>query len=772
MRLRDFLVAFVPLSLVMAIVAAVALGVLNAAAQGARHVQEDALVVAARDMIEAELGQAVSRFAELPSDASDEALRKIVAEMFDRRGWSGSVALIPDEAPRRAISGLSRAVPHALLRTVHLKVAFGSGLLEAAITTPGTIAAEQILATSSSTLFTWHSFAGLHVMPGREVLPTEIRRHLGTVIETAEDGRLDVAGYTLAVASIRAPDGSVLCRLGLMAPAGGYFLPLSTMPVSLGLTMAFLLAVAAAWSMRIARRAADRRSLVGKLVESERRFRDYTDIGSDWYWEVDRNFIITAISGRFREHMGIGEEEIVGRHYQDLFGEYLTDRAQKQESVWRNLAADLAAHRPFRNLMLEWWRPDGEIRNFVVHGRPIFRGRVFVGFRGTVSDISELSRILEALDSAREMAEQANRSKSRFLAGVSHDLRQPLQAMTLFCDLLVREPQTPEARRLTYRIQDAGETLGEMLSNLTDIARIEDGRIEPEITAIPLEPYLQRLVDELTPLAEQKGLCLRLVCPRHVFGRSDPVLLGRILRNLIGNAIRYTKGGTVLVTVRGRQEGELIQIWDTGAGIPEDELDIIFDDYQRGAGQGQDGSGLGLSVVRRFARLLRHPVAVRSRLGSGSVFSVTIPKGLPGAALPSVGAAPLPALVGHVLVVDDDASILESLGGILKTAGLEPLSCGTASEALATVARRDAPPLVAIVCDYRLSDDVRGTELITALRHAVGRAVPAVLITGNASEGPELPAGVVLLRKPARADVLLNALALVGGSGVGGPKVA
>lgn len=243
-----------------------------------------------------------------------------------------------------------------------------------------------------------------------------------------------------------------------------------------------------------------------------------------------------------------------------------------------------------------------------------------VGIIGTAIDVSELTR-------ARIRAEQANQSKSRFLAAASHDLRQPFQAMRLFHHLLssrLTSPQQTEVATRMAEAMDAGESL---LNALLDISTLEAGKVEPNLANVKVSEIIGRVAREVEPQAAEKGLSLRWVDCRAIV-RSDPVLLTRMIRNLATNALRYTERGGILIGCRRLQGSLRIEVWDTGCGIPKDKLDFIFEDFFQIGNLERDrsrGLGLGLSIVIRLADLLNHPVSVRSQEGRGSVFCIEVP---------------------------------------------------------------------------------------------------------------------------------------------------
>ncbi|KJS41965.1 MAG: hypothetical protein VR70_04525 [Rhodospirillaceae bacterium BRH_c57] len=539
-------------------------------------------------------------------------------------------------------------------------------------------------------------------------------------------------------------------QMRLMAPVGPAVLRFTGNRLHLPVAAALLLLLSLAWSMLAARAMAERRMLLADIADRTRRFQDFAEVGSDWYWETGPNHHITSIAGSFQNSLGIAEDAIVGQHYQDLLARHLPRDQRKDPQVWTMFAAVAEQQQPFRRLTIPWCHPDGTQRMIVASGRPIFGSDgEFQGYRCTSNDITELSEAQEALRVARDDALRADRAKSAFVAGVSHDLRQPLQALRLYTALLIEEPLSAEALSLAQKVKLTAEGAGELLTHLLDLSRLENGEILPQTCSIPLKPFLDRLVDEMAGRAEIKGLSIGIICADR-WATSDPALLERVLRNLVSNAINYTRQGGVLVTVRPRGDRHLVQVWDTGTGIPEDELDNIFDDYRRGSLAEGEGTGLGLAVVRRAVKLLGQHIKVRSRVGSGTVFSLLLPAAIPAH---SVVAAPTVfdpecCTDGTVLVIDDDAEIAHALGRILEKNGLHAVSLTSLGEVEAWLAEK--PRLSVVVTDFHLGDGVKGSDVITLLRDHFSRPIPAVAITADATAAAEKFAGtdVICLAKP------------------------
>lgn len=366
--------------------------------------------------------------------------------------------------------------------------------------------------------------------------------------------------------------------------------------------------------------------------------------------------------------------------------------------------------------------------------------------------------LLRELTVQKEAAESANRAKSQFLAAASHDLRQPTHALGLFVATLRALAQRPELRRadiehIAGRLQATLNSLGQLLNALLDVSRLDAGIITIEKQTIDLQDMLAGLCSEFSGSARSKGLELAMA-PTSLCVESDPVVLQRILSNLISNAVRYTEHGRVLIGCR-RREGEVkIQVWDTGIGIAPDQLPRIFQEfYQVGnvARDREQGLGLGLAIVQRSARLLDAALDARSTPGKGSVFSITLPRAAmaPRPATPQKTPAPAGHASRRILVIDDDREVLDAACQLLSAWGHAVIATPSLEQALA--AAEQAPDIGLILADYRLAENMTGAMAIRAVTARLGRKVPAIIVTGDTSPDRIREAsasGFKLLHKP------------------------
>jgi signal transduction histidine kinase/ActR/RegA family two-component response regulator len=362
----------------------------------------------------------------------------------------------------------------------------------------------------------------------------------------------------------------------------------------------------------------------------------------------------------------------------------------------------------------------------------------------------------------------ANRAKSRFLAAASHDLRQPMHALGLFVTQLNNRIKDPENRHLTGRIEAAVTALQGLLDALLDVSRLDAGVVTANFTDFQVSTVLDRIETAFAPDATDRGLHFRAKHCRLAV-HSDPVLLERILINLVANALRYTERGGILVGCRRRGDRVRIEVWDSGVGIAPEHQQAIFQEFYQVGNPERDrtkGLGLGLSIAARLARLLGGRIDVRSHPGRGSVFAVEVPR---AAARPEVSPVQTTAGVeellkdASVLVVDDDALVCEALAGLMTQWGCRVMTVANGDQALEQVAQSARPP-DAVLCDYRLPGEETGSTVIRRLRERLGPALPVALITGDTAPDTLREAketGVPLLHKPvqpARLRALLEHL--------------
>ncbi len=377
----------------------------------------------------------------------------------------------------------------------------------------------------------------------------------------------------------------------------------------------------------------------------------------------------------------------------------------------------------------------------------------------------ELTRLNEELTRAKADADEANISKTRFLAAASHDILQPLNAARLYATSLVERDRDKGDATLAENIDASLDAVEEILTALLDISRLDTGAMKPQWSSFRIEELFRPLQREFEPVARERGLELTFVASSLTV-RSDRRLLRRLLQNLISNAIKYTPRGRVVVGGRQRAGRIVIEVWDTGLGIPASKQKIVFREFQR-LDQGAKvarGLGLGLSIVERIARILDHNLTLTSEPGRGSVFRVEVPvvAALPAsvtlAEAPRPIAAPLAGL--KVLAVDNEPSIVEGMRGLLTGWGCEVITAPDLKGALAAIKANRAPPEV-IVADYHL-DEGDGLDVIKSLRWKMKVDMPAVLVTADRTPAVRDAAAAMnvhILNKPVKPAALRALLA-------------
>ena len=389
--------------------------------------------------------------------------------------------------------------------------------------------------------------------------------------------------------------------------------------------------------------------------------------------------------------------------------------------------------------------------------------------------IRELQAQTEAALAARAAAESASRAKSQFLAAASHDLRQPLHAMGLFAAALAARVRDPEVRPLVTSVRASVEALEELFAQLLDLSRLDAGALEPARASVALGPLMARLAADFAPQANAAGLALRIV-PTQLAVDTDPVLLERILRNLVANAVRYTPTGGVVVGARRRAGAVRVDVIDSGIGIAEHDRTRVFDEFVQLAAAprhhaGGRGMGLGLAIVRRLATLCGHQVDLASTPGRGSRFSITLPRtnlrrrdGRMHRAGGTTHAATARTLAGcRIVVVDDDPAVVGAMRALFASWMASAVGGADASSVLAALAAADGSargPVDLIVADLRLADGKSGIDAIARLRSAFGSATPALVVSGDTSGAAQAEvraAGVELLVKPVVAAALKDA---------------
>jgi PAS domain S-box-containing protein len=527
------------------------------------------------------------------------------------------------------------------------------------------------------------------------------------------------------------------------------------------------------------------------LRDSERNVRVYTDNVPVLIAYVDRDLVYQFVNKAYERSLGLSREAICGRRVDEILGRQrflereahmeaaLDGRRQSFEVETRDAGGE---PRFAEATYIPQFGPGGKVLGFfaifhdtterrraeealqkaydTLEQRVEERTRELSEVnRRLRSEIELRSRIERALRDAKAEAEGANLSKTRFLAAASHDLLQPLNAARLFTSALGQQENDERTERAVDRIDSSLQAAEELLTALLDISKLDAGALEPQISDFRVDDLLAGLGVEFGALARERGIRLDTVRSRLAV-RSDRQFLRRILQNFLSNALRYTREGRVLLGCRRRGMHVSIQVVDTGRGIPEDNLEEIFQEFHRlqpKDEQGSKGLGLGLAIVERMARALGHRIVVKSTPGKGSMFAVEVP--VATAAQSGAEEAPRPRGISVldqavVLCVDNQASTLEGMVHLLEAWGCRVVTAMGTAEAMAALAGSGAPDLV--LADYHLDDGDTGLHTLAAVRERWGE-VPGAVITADHGElvrEQVREAGYALLRKPVKPAAL------------------
>jgi PAS domain S-box-containing protein len=386
-------------------------------------------------------------------------------------------------------------------------------------------------------------------------------------------------------------------------------------------------------------------------------------------------------------------------------------------------------------------------------------------------EIAERREMERALQAAKHEAEQANIGKTRFLAAASHDLMQPLHSARLFISAMGDLKHTRQNRSLIDNADASLRAVEDLLGALLDISKLDAGALSHEITDFPISTLLGPLNTEHIVLARERGLTMRYV-PSTAIVRSDIRMLRRIIQNFLTNAIRYTTRGGVLLGCRHREAGLLIEVRDTGPGIPAHQLDEIFEEFKQlrpGGGRHDAGVGLGLAIVKRAAKTLNLPIHTSSVLGRGSVFGITVPY---GSRVAATAPTPLPPRTDRVsgrlsrallLVVDDQPSVLAGMQALLAGWGCDVVTAASGREAIDALPRLPRPPDV-VIADYHLGSGANGVKIVSRIRRATGQALPAIVVTADQTDEVKATVkqhGYWLLQKPLNPAQLRSLLSMI-----------
>lgn len=472
---------------------------------------------------------------------------------------------------------------------------------------------------------------------------------------------------------------------------------------------------------------------------------------------VDKAGVIQFATPQTQNLLGYTADELTGMNVDGLVpmkhrGDHAKRREQFQDSGKNRLMGDgdplFAQHKDGHDIPVE------------VSLNPITTGDGTL-ISASLRDISARVEAEQEIRDARDKAEEATLGKSRFLAAASHDLRQPLQSLSLYLTAMQTVTQdNPKARDIGLKMQSSLSGMKDLLDALLDISKLESGSVEPEHSAFSAQSIINAVVADFAPLAKEKGLTLTSEIT-HVNIRSDLALLMRIIENFVANAIRYTDTGEVSIGCTIDGDNLRFSVKDTGIGIPADALENVFDEYYQLGNAHRDqgkGLGLGLSVVKHIAELLDHELEASSVVGKGSVFSVTVPIShaedvieIPAEAI-NVSSIEAPI----ILCIDDNEAVLDSLSMMLDVVGYDIFMAGDGPQALAHIEAGLRPNI--ILSDYRLPGP-NGVEVVKSIRQNVDTDIPVIMMTGDTSGAAIRQEGldkVEVLSKPVDVKQLLS----------------
>jgi len=505
---------------------------------------------------------------------------------------------------------------------------------------------------------------------------------------------------------------------------------------------------------------AERRRHEAIVVDSESRLQDAMRIGSVMAFDWSVRDGTTRRSENAAQMMGFEPAKpfAAAAFFKQIHPE---DKERFQAHL-----LDASPENPSYAVTFRYRRPDGAEVWFeeIARGEFDAAGNL-VAVRGLTRDVTERKRAEAELAASRKAAELADRAKSGFLAAASHDLRQPLQSLTLLCNALKPHLHNAAGHVLVTRMERSLGLMKNVLDSLLDINRLETGVLTPSRSNVPVGELFGALESDFFDHVAQKGLEWRLVQSRLAV-HSDRRMLEIMLRNLLNNALRYTERGRILLGSRRAGEKVRIEVWDSGVGIAEEHLPRVFDEYYQIQDRTHLGSfGLGLAIVQRLGNLLGHRVDVRSAHGEGSCFSIEVPLAQAGVSAGNGRAlrdsVEAPMVRGTILVVEDDSFVRSGIEMLLAAEGLNVVAAANGHEALDLIADKGVRPDV-MLSDFNLPGRMNGIDTIGAVRKVLAREIPAIVLTGDIrSEVLDVIAthDVRIATKPVNADQLMKLLA-------------
>jgi len=473
---------------------------------------------------------------------------------------------------------------------------------------------------------------------------------------------------------------------------------------------------------------------VNATDESEAYFRTMLESAPDAMIIVDDRGKIAIVNARAEDMFGYSRDELLGHRVEML----LPKRVRVNHKAYRRTYTAKPELRPMGpDLELVGLRKDRSEFPVEISLSPVMTSSgAFVS--SVIRDVTERKRMEKEIIAARQAAERAQKANTAFLAAASHDLRQPVQALSLLNGALRRTVQDDRALEMVESQEASLTAMTNLLNSLLDISRLDAGAVTPEIEDFPMQRLIDRLSAEFGRQASHKGLQFHSE-PCAATVRSDPNLLSEIIQNLVSNAIRYTDSGSVQMSCDCRGDSCVVAVTDTGIGIEEDQLEAIFQEFHQAKtpGASKEGFGLGLAIVRRLADLLRHDVSVESAPGKGSSFAVSMPVVRSNRRAESNDTEERPrdtaAGAGTVVLIEDDVNVANAWGLLLEAEGYDVATAASAPEANAIIKHLDTVPSL-LISDFHLLDGSTGVEAVTGIREYYDENIPAFIVSGDTSK--------------------------------------
>ena len=494
--------------------------------------------------------------------------------------------------------------------------------------------------------------------------------------------------------------------------------------------------------------------------ESETYFRTMLETAPDAMIILDERGRIAIVNRRAEDMFGYTRAELLGHEVEMLLPERVReDHLAHRDGYVRK--PDLRPMGPGLDLFAR--RKDGSEFPVEISLSPVETSSgMFVS--SVIRDVTQRRRMEQEIIAARQAAERAQKANTAFLAAASHDLRQPVQALSLLNGALRRTVKDERAREMIESQEHSLTAMTNLLNSLLDISRLDAGAVTPEIEEFPMQRIIDRLSAEFGRQASHKGLEFSSE-PCATTVRSDPNLLSEIIQNLVSNAIRYTNTGNVRMLCECSGDMCRLEVVDTGIGIESDQLEAIFQEFHqtKTPGSSTEGFGLGLAIVRRLADLLGHDIGVESEPGKGSMFYVSVP--IVSAADCAVGddfgksVAAAPGGAGTVVLIEDDVNVANAWGMLLEAEGYRVATAKSAPEANAIIKHLDTVPSL-LISDFHLLDGSTGVEAVKGIREHYGVNIPAFIVSGDTSKVVKEARPVdncTLMSKPVNTSRLLAA---------------